>query len=133
MRACYELITRELQILLKLSFLEDVSADLTKPQHNPLPPTPKPSAFSGGVGALPSAPCRRWGGMRRSRAGWVTDSEVSGTLASSLAAGTQPPLFNGILEGFSVSRAAVLVYLCSGNLQNYNELHPARSANSPHL
>lgn len=59
--ACCELITRELQILLKLSFLEDVSADLTKPQHNPLPPTPKPSALSGGVGELPSALCLCWG------------------------------------------------------------------------
>lgn len=87
---------------------------------------PKPSAGGGGGGVLPP-PCLHWG--------WLGDrqSNSSEILASSLAAGTRPSLFAGVLEDPSVSQAAALVYLCSGNLQNHSELHPARAANSPHL
>lgn len=84
-------------------------------------------------GALPPS-CLLWGWLGAER-GWLGDRQgnSSEVLASSLAAGTRPSLFTGVLEDPLVSQAAALVYLCSGNLQNHSELHPAGAANSPHL
>lgn len=78
MKVCYKLINRELQILLKLCFLEDVSADLAQTLVQASAPPPQSQVplvvlWERLLLASTQNPCLAGAGPRQSGSRWVTD------------------------------------------------------------